>query len=114
MAQADIRVDLVTSRGRGKATIVGGDHSLAAEHTGETRDALRDELGMFDEGHAVGHDAGHQEHIVRQLHVFPNLPLVLVARVGGFYRKRTRVDASIRSTKCLSSRSFTRGATLVL
>src|SRR5262245_27663538 len=79
-----VGMDLI-ARARGAEAAVGaGDHSLASDHPGEALDALRHQLRMLDEMHAVRDHAGDQELVVRQLDLPPDRPFVLVTRVRRF------------------------------
>ena len=80
-----------------------------------TGDPLRHQFRMLDQMDAMRHYARHDDLVVRQLHVLPHRPFVLVARVGAPPSGRPPArTCSIRSTKCLSSKSCTRGAMLML
>ena len=49
---------------------------------GKALDALRHQLGMLDQADAMRDHAGDEEFVVGQLHLLPELPLMLVARIG--------------------------------
>ena len=106
---------LVAGARGAEAAVGAGDDALAPDHAGEALDALRHQLRMLDQVDAMRHHAGHQDLVVGQLHLLPDLPFVLVARVRAPRSdRRTALIFSIRSTKCLSSKSCTRGAMLTL
>jgi hypothetical protein len=52
-------------------------------------EAPRDELGMLDEVRGVADHARHQDRVGRQLHLFPDIDLVLVPHVRRFERNRS-------------------------
>ena len=74
---------LVAGARGAEAAIGAGDDALAPDDTGEAHDALRHQFRMLDEMDAVRHHAGYEDLVVGQLHLLPDRPLVLVARVGG-------------------------------
>src|SRR5262249_50504461 len=64
---------------RGSEPAIGaGDDPFAPNHAGEAGNALRHQLRMLHQVHAVRHHAGHEELVVGELHLFPQLPLMLV------------------------------------
>ena len=66
-----------------RETAVGAaHHPVTADHVRQPHQALGDELWVFDHVGVVRHDAGDEDLVLRQRHVFPDLPLVLVPRVG--------------------------------
>ena len=113
-AQATSRMHLVAGARGAEAAVGAGDHALAPDHTGEALDALRHQFRMLDQVDAMRHHAGHQDLVVGQLHLLPDLPFVLVARVRALDKYAHALIFSIRSAKCLSSKSCTRGAMLTL
>ena len=46
---------------------------------------------MLDQADAMGDDAGNKEFVVGELHLLPELPLMLVARVGSLEGVATHV-----------------------
>ena len=77
-------MDLVARTRGAEAAVGSSDHSLAPDHAGETPDALRDQLRMLDEVHAVRDHAGDQELLVWQLDLPPDRPFMLVTRIRRF------------------------------
>ena len=75
-----------------EAAVGGGDHVLPADRFCEPDDAFRDEFGMRHGVGEVRDHAGQDDLPVGQLHVPPDLPLVLVPRVGRLERVRAGVD----------------------
>src|SRR5262244_820541 len=78
--------DLRMAHARAETAVRTGDHVLAADQPGVADDSLGDELGMLHEVAGVADHAGDEDLALRQLHVLPHAPLVLVARVGGLDR----------------------------
>ena len=76
-------MDLVAGAGGPEAAVGAGDYALAADHDGIAHDALRHELRMLDQVDAVRHTPGISIFSSGSLTVLPDLPFVLVARVGG-------------------------------
>src|SRR6266536_1382205 len=67
---------------RGEAAVGAGDDALPAYHVGEAYDPLRHQPWVLDVvGLHVDH-ADDQSLVVGQLHLLPDLPLVLVPRIG--------------------------------
>src|SRR5215813_12407681 len=67
---------------RGEAAIGPSDHVLPAHQFGIADDALSDEFGVFDDVARVS-DYPWDEHLAYgQFHVFPDVVLMLVTRVG--------------------------------
>src|SRR5579883_378433 len=69
-----------------------GDDVLAAGDAGVADEALGYQLGVLDEVGEVREDAGDEDLAVGQRRALENLPLVLVARVGGFDGQAVGVD----------------------
>lgn len=65
-----------------EAAICPRDHVLPSNHTRVLQQALGYQLRMLDEVTGVSHDSGKQNFASRQLDVLPNLPFVIVARIG--------------------------------
>src|SRR5262249_48575736 len=68
----------------GEAAIVRCNDAFTANHAGEALDALRYQLRMLDQADAMGDNPGNEELVVGQAHLLPELPLMLVPRIGGF------------------------------
>jgi hypothetical protein len=68
----------------GKAAIGAGDHVLPADHARKAYNPLCDELRMLNQIGGVRDDPRDQQLPFRQLDAFPDPPLVLVTRIGGF------------------------------
>ena len=83
---------LIVVGGCGEATIVGGDDSLLAHNACEAGNPLGHELGVLDQVDAVRDHAGDEHLVVRELHVLPDLPLMLVARIRRFEGEASGVD----------------------
>src|ERR1043166_853550 len=67
-----------------EAAVGAADHVLLADDVGEAFETLRHEARVLDMiGQGVD-DAGNEADAVRNLDAFPNLPFVLVTRIGGF------------------------------
>src|SRR3984885_3934694 len=69
-----------------ETAIRGGDDILAADGFGEADDPVGNELWIFDQVGRVSDDSGQDFLAGGQLNVLPDLPLVLVAGVGGLER----------------------------
>ena len=59
-----------------------GDHALAPDQVGKPHDAFGDQFRVLDDIGRVADDAGQDELAVRQLHVLPYAPLVLMAHIA--------------------------------
>ena len=68
------------------------DDPLPADEVGEAQDALGDQLRMLDHVGGVADDARQHQLVVGQLHLLPDLPLVLVADIAGLERVGVGVD----------------------
>jgi hypothetical protein len=66
---------------------------LPADEVCITHEALRHELGMFDEVGAMPDHTGDQDNIVRQAKILEHLPLMLVTGVCSLDRELARVHA---------------------
>src|SRR5712671_7845991 len=88
----DVRMHFVAGRRCRKAAVIAGDDVLATNGAREALDPLRHEFGMFDLVDAMRHHAWDENAIRRQLHFLPDLPLVLMTRIGGLDGKSLRVD----------------------
>jgi hypothetical protein len=74
-----------------EAAVGSGEHALLADNAGQSHEAVRNNARML---HAVGLDVDHAEndrHLVRQVDVLEDSPLVFVARVGAFGIDRANV-----------------------
>ncbi len=67
---------------RADAAIGTGDDIFLADDLGVTHQAIGDRPWMFDEIAVVADDAGHEHLAIRQLHLFPDAPLMIVAGIG--------------------------------
>src|SRR6476619_6528388 len=85
-------MNLVAGARGAKAAVSSGDHPFASHHAGEALDALRDQLRMLDEVHAVRNHAWDQKPVVRQFDLLPDRPLVLVTRVCRLDNECTGTD----------------------
>src|SRR5690606_23810918 len=74
-----------------EAAVRARDYVLAPDDVRVAHDAVRDEPRMLDRRRVVGDDARDEYLPLRQLHVLPHAPLVLVAHV----RRLDRVGAGI-------------------
>jgi hypothetical protein len=66
--------------------------TLTADQAGEVLDAPRDQFRMLDHVGRVGDQPRNEDLSVRELHAFPDLPLVLMPRVPGFEHIGLRTD----------------------
>src|SRR4030095_8240031 len=82
----ELRVDAAA-----EPTVGAGNDRIASDEASEAADAIGDELGMLDDVGGVADDAGDEDLAGRQLDVFPDSPLVLVAHVAGFEGVRLAV-----------------------
>src|ERR1700686_4101270 len=72
--------------GRGEAghdAIGAAADVFAPDRLGEAADALGDQFRVLDDVRGMGDDPGDDRLALGQPHLGPDLPLVLVARVGG-------------------------------
>src|SRR5262245_65511899 len=69
----------------GEATVSTGNHVLSPDQPGIGRNAQGDEFRMLDEVRRMGDHTWDEDLAVRQLDVFPHLPLMLMARIGSFH-----------------------------
>src|SRR5689334_20105260 len=69
-------------RALGKAAVGSRHDVLASEQMSKPLDALRNELGMFYHVGGVTDDSRDQDSSSRQFGVFPDLPLMLMPRIG--------------------------------
>src|ERR1700680_1296752 len=76
----------------GKAAIRTSDNVFAARHAGESHDAFRDEFRMFNTVVAVADAPGNQHLAIRQLHIFPHPPFMLVTWTARFDQISSRAD----------------------
>jgi len=72
----------VISRLRRKAAVAAGDHALSSHQFSKTADSLGDQLWMLNDVAAVSDHAGNQYFSFRQLDVFSDPVLVLMAGIG--------------------------------
>src|SRR5262249_39743138 len=77
----NIRMHLIAGARGAEAAVGPGDDALAPDHVGETFDALRHQLRMLDQMHAVRDHAWDQELVVGQCDLAPERPFVFVAWV---------------------------------
>src|SRR5919204_6254775 len=90
----DALLDQLRARERAEAAVDARDDARAiADRLGGGHDAIRDRLGMLDDGGRRIHDAGHEQHPVGQRMTAKRLELVLVARA----RQRQRQRADLRA-----------------
>ena len=75
-----------------EATVGAGNYVLRADQLREPEQALGDQFGVLDDVGCVPHHAGHQRRAIRQSHVLPERPLVLVPWVGRLDRVAARWD----------------------
>ena len=71
---------------RSEAAVGAGHHVLTANDPGITHQAFGDDFRVLDDVGGMADDAGDDHFALRKFHIFPNTPLVLVARVGGLDR----------------------------
>ena len=74
-----------------EAAIGARDHVLAPQEFRVTHNALGHQFGMLDDIRRVADDAGDQNLPVRQFHILPDFPFVLVARIGAFDQERADI-----------------------
>src|SRR5262249_50609599 len=82
----DALVDLLRAGEGAEAAVRARDHVLATYRGREPDDALGDQLRVLDHHVRLRDDAGDEHGALGQLHVSPQRPLVLVARVRGLER----------------------------
>src|SRR5215813_4703650 len=87
----DARVHARSREALGKSTIDAGDDVLASDQPRVAHDPLGHQLRMLDAVRRVGDDARDDDLARRKLQVLPDMILVLVARVRGLERKRSRL-----------------------
>jgi hypothetical protein len=87
---------LAGRREAGEAAIGAGDDILAADDPRETADPFGDQFFMLDDVRGVGDDAGDQHLALGQLHMLPDAPFVLVARIGRLKGIGAGIDAEQR------------------
>jgi hypothetical protein len=75
-------MDALIEHALSKSAVGAADHAFTADQPSETHQALRHELRMLDDIGRMGDHAGNEQPPRRQLGLFPNTPLVLVARIG--------------------------------
>src|SRR5580704_14338095 len=68
---------------RRETTVDAGNHILAPHQPGEAHDALGDQLRMLHNVAGMSDHARDNHLAIRQLHAFPHMIFVLVARVCG-------------------------------
>src|SRR5262245_40166423 len=73
----------LVERLRGEPAVRSGHDILAPYQLSEADQPFGDPFRMFDNVAGMGDDAGAQHFALRQFHVFEQVILVLVARVGG-------------------------------
>src|SRR6266508_2755581 len=71
---------------RRESAVASADHILAPDELGVPADSFRDQFGVFDDVTAVGDHSGDKDLSRRKLDVFPQAPLVLMARIRRFER----------------------------
>src|SRR5262249_37479149 len=76
-----------------QAAIGAGNDVLTTNEAREAHDAVGDELGMLDDIGRVADDTRDENLARGQRRRLPELPLVLVARVGRLDRVGTRLDS---------------------
>src|SRR5712691_10979987 len=69
----------------GEAAVGAGNDVLPPDQPGVCREAPGDQLRVLDDVGRMGDDARDKELAVRELDLFPDLPLVLVAWIRGFH-----------------------------
>src|SRR3981081_304326 len=84
----DARVHLLRAGEGGEAAIGAGDDVLAPDHLGVAPDTLGHQFGVLDQHSRVADDAGDERLALWQPGGLPQLPLMLVARVGGLEGNR--------------------------
>src|SRR5262249_61484258 len=77
---------------RGESAVRSGHDILAPYQLGEADQPFGDPFWMLDNVAGMGDDAGAQHFAWRQFHVFEQVILVLVARVGGLEAERARSE----------------------
>src|SRR6187200_2950643 len=75
-----------------KSAVSAGDHVLTSNKLRVLHDSIGDELGVLNDICRVRDDARDQQLSVRQFHVAPYLPLVLVTDVARLQRIRARMN----------------------
>src|SRR5215475_9783248 len=76
-----------------EAAIGPGDDVLAADHFGVAHDAVRDHLRMLDDVGRMADHTGNEQLAVRQSHVLPDAPFMLVPGISRLDRIGTGIDA---------------------
>ena len=90
-----------------------GNDVFAADKFGESCDTLSDKLGVFDDV-ARMRDHSWDNHLAfGQFHSFPDMILVLVARVRSFKRVGAGIYFQDQVHDVLSEASLTRGPSLI-
>src|ERR1700704_972889 len=75
-----------------EAAVRTGDDVFPSDGFGVPHDAISDDLRMLHGHDVMGDDAGDQDLSVRQLHLLPYPPLVLMTRIGRLERISTGAD----------------------
>jgi hypothetical protein len=69
-----------------QAAVGRGDHTLGTHDLREALDALRDEVGVFDDVRGMADHTGDEDEIVGNGGIRPHAELVLMTDVGGLER----------------------------
>src|SRR5262249_40060403 len=75
-----------------KAAVGSSDDVFAADTFGKPSNPLGHKFGVFDDIGAMTDHARNQNLAWGKFHVFPDLPLVFVPRIGRFNKVRTRAN----------------------
>src|SRR5262249_53342303 len=68
---------------------VGPRYDVLPPHqVGVAHQTISHQLRVLDEVGGMGYDAWNEDLAIRQPHVLPHFPLMLMAHIGGFYRVR--------------------------
>src|SRR5687767_12913920 len=76
-----------------EAAVRTSNHVLAANELGQPDDPLRNEFRMLDHVGSVTDYAGNEQPALRQFHILPKLPLMLVTRIRAFEDIRSDLNA---------------------
>src|SRR5690606_31529177 len=83
----DVLVDAAT-----ETAVRAGDHVLATHELREVLDAVGNQLRVLDDVRCMTNDTRDDDLALGELHVLPDLPLVLMAGVRALEAERLRVD----------------------